>query len=413
MREKMDKYTNIFYCNPAAIGGIETFIYYIAQKYKEYDITVVYRYADEKQLKRLKKYVRCVRYNNQKIKCKKAFFNYNIDIIDNIEAEEYYQIIHGDYNAVNIPYKTDKRITKYLGVSKLVCNSFEKATGIKAELIYNPLKIEESQRILKLISATRLTPEKGAERIKKLANKLNEDNIPFEWQIFTNSNINFEIENVIIRKPKLNIINNMANADYLVQLSDTEGYCYSMVEALSVKTPVICTNMPVIKEIGINNENAYVLDMNMGNIDTEKIYNNIPIVKDYKAPKCSLINYLDKTKNKYEEEKKMKYKVEALDTYKKNNIEDAELKRIPEEGETFEVSKERLETLTGNNYYNIAFVKVLEEIKENEVEEIIEDEVETSEEDIVDEKEIKENEVIEVKVDKVNVTKKSTTRKKK
>ena len=114
MREKMDKYANIFYCNPAAIGGIETFIYYIAQKYKEYDITVVYRYADEKQLERLKKHVRCVRYNNQKIKCKKAFFNYNIDIIDNIEAEEYYQIIHGDYNAVNIPYKIDKRITKYL-----------------------------------------------------------------------------------------------------------------------------------------------------------------------------------------------------------------------------------------------------------------------------------------------------------
>ena len=401
----MDKYANIFYCNPAAIGGIETFIYYIAQKYKEYDITVVYRYADEKQLERLKKHVRCVRYNNQKIKCKKAFFNYNIDIIDNIEAEEYYQIIHGDYNAVNIPYKIDKRITKYLGVSKLVCNSFEKSTGIKAELIYNPLKIEQPQRILKLISATRLTVEKGAERIRILANKLNADNIPFEWQIFTNSNINFDIENVIIRKPKLNIINNIANADYLVQLSDTEGYCYSLVEALSVKTPVICTNMPVIAEIGINNENAYILNIDMSNIDTEKIYNNIPVIKDYKAPKCLLINYLDKTKNKYEEEKKMRYKVEALDAYKKNNIEDAELKRIPEVGEIFEVNKERVEILTGNNDYNIAFVKVLEEIKE--------DEIEIAEEDIIDGKELKENEVIDVKADKVNVTKKKTTRKKK
>lgn len=408
----MDKYKNIFYCNPAAIGGIETFIYYIAKKYKEYDITVIYRYADNKQLERLKKYVRCVRYNNQKIKCKKAFFNYNIDIIDNVEAEEYYQIIHGDYKAVDIPYKIDKRITKYLGVSKLVCNSFESETGIKAEPIYNPLEIEKPQKILKLISATRLTPEKGAERIKILANKLNESNIPFEWQIFTNFNIGLKIENVIIRKPKLNIINNIVDADYLVQLSDTEGYCYSLVEALSVGTPVICTNMPVIKEIGITSDNAYVLNMNMSNIDVEEIYNNIPVVKDYKAPKCFLINYLDKTKNKYEEEKKMKYKVEALDTYKKNNIEDAELKRTPEAGEVFEVNKERMETLTGNNSYNITFVKVIEEIKEITDEEIIESEVGISEEEIVDGKELKENEVIEVKASKVNVTKKNTRKKK-
>ncbi len=61
------------------------------------------------------------------------------------------------------------------------------------------------------------------------------------------------------------------------------------------------------------------------------------------------------------------YKVEALDTYKKLNAIDSELKRIPEEGEQFEVSKERLEVLLGKNKHNKAFVKLVhqEEKKEN------------------------------------------------
>lgn len=56
----------------------------------------------------------------------------------------------------------------------------------------------------------------------------------------------------------------------------------------------------------------------------------------------------------------MKVLVEALDTYKKNNIADEELKRAPETGEQFEVSKERLEVLLGNNPYKMAFVKIVE-----------------------------------------------------
>ena len=59
----------------------------------------------------------------------------------------------------------------------------------------------------------------------------------------------------------------------------------------------------------------------------------------------------------------MKVLVEALDTYKKNNIEDKELKRVPSAGEQFEVSKERLEVLLGNNAHNLVFVKIVEPAK--------------------------------------------------
>ena len=54
-------------------------------------------------------------------------------------------------------------------------------------------------------------------------------------------------------------------------------------------------------------------------------------------------------------------KVEALDTYEKLSVQDSELKQIPKKGEQFEVTKERLNVLLGNNGYNTAFVKLVEE----------------------------------------------------
>ena len=358
--------TNIFYVKSIGeIGGIETFLYYLSKLYKNYDMTIVYDYANREQLARLKKNVKCIKFNGQEIECEKAFFNYNLDIIDKVKAKEYYQIIHGDYKATGIQCNTNAKITKYLAVSKIAGESFYQETGIKPEVIYNPLNIDKPKKILKLISATRLTSEKGYNRMIKLAKEFSDKKIPFEWHVFTNKS-DIDSDFFIARKPKLNIINDIAEADYLVQLSDSEGYCYSIVEALSVKTPVICTNIPVLKEIGVNKNNSYILNMDMSNINVDKIYKEIPEVTNYKAPGCLLINYIDKIKSKYEEEKRMKYKVRALDTYKKMNVRDGQLDKVPEAGEEFIVNADRLEVLSGNNSYEVKFVEVVEKIEETE-----------------------------------------------
>ena len=57
-------------------------------------------------------------------------------------------------------------------------------------------------------------------------------------------------------------------------------------------------------------------------------------------------------------------KVEALDTYEKYNVTDAGLGRVPKSGEQFEVTKERLNVLLGNNDSGRVYVKVVEPIKE-------------------------------------------------
>lgn len=60
-------------------------------------------------------------------------------------------------------------------------------------------------------------------------------------------------------------------------------------------------------------------------------------------------------------------KVRALKTYKEKNIQDSELKRIPEEGEIFEVEEERAKKLLGDNPFKVAFIELLDKPKEKEV----------------------------------------------
>lgn len=60
----------------------------------------------------------------------------------------------------------------------------------------------------------------------------------------------------------------------------------------------------------------------------------------------------------------MRYIVEALNTYEKRNISDGVLKRVLKEGNRFEVDKERLDVLLGDNPHKLTFVKLVKEIKE-------------------------------------------------
>ena len=177
---EQEYYTNIFYFYYLnKIGGVETFFYEIAKKYCDNDITVFYSYGDLKQIQRLKKYIRVIKYTGQNIKCKKAFFNYNLKPIDNIEAEKYYEIIHANYKDLGIHPNVHNKINEYIGVSQSVCDVFTELTGLPCTLCYNPITIEKPKRVLYLISATRLTREKGKDRILKLAKALDNAGIPY------------------------------------------------------------------------------------------------------------------------------------------------------------------------------------------------------------------------------------------
>ena len=267
-----------------AIGGVETYCYQMGKKYgKDYDITLFYKSGDSTMLKKIAENVRTIRWHDgDKVICDVFIFGYAHEILNNIEAKLYVQTFHADYINRHLNPCHDKRITHRFAVAentaKGIRDHFDWAKDIQT--MYNPYVPEKPRKVLNLISATRLTPEKGYKRMIQLADALDKAGIPFHWDIYTDDTRNTFNKSVAIMPQRLDILDFIAKADYLVQLSDTEGYSYSIVEALSVGTPIICTAFAVAEEQGIvNGKNGFILPMSMENLPIDAIYKGVKRVK--------------------------------------------------------------------------------------------------------------------------------------
>jgi len=337
----MIEHENIFYIRDISpLGGVETFIWEMVKKYQHYDIAVVYKTADAKQLARLKQYCMCYQHINQKIRCKVAIINWDTSIIDFIEeGADIYQVIHGDYTNPAYTWKpyTHNRIKQYIGVTKYVADGFKKMMKCDNTIFgYNPLTINEEEKMLVLVSATRLSPIKGKERMQRLANALDYAGIKYIWYVFTNDANALRSPNVVYMKPRLDVGRWINIADYVVQLSDTEACSYTINEALYRNIPVIVTPLPYLEEIGVKDGiNAWVLNFDCSNM--EHIINNINNKPKFIFKHLQDIydDLLSHKPSHFKEDKIMKVKVEALDTYEKFNITDSELGKVPRTGEHF------------------------------------------------------------------------------
>ena len=350
---------NVFFVsNFNVIGGVETYIYELARKYDDYDIVVVYKTGDENQIRRLKKHVRVVKYEGQNIKCKRAFFNYETSIIDNIEADEYFQVIHAMFKTQGLHPRVNSKITKYLCVSKGAGEEWEELTGFKPIPCRNPLTFtkEEKEPALLLISATRLTKEKGKNRMIKLASLLDEAKINYLWFIFTNDKEKINNPNIIYIEPRLNIrpfIASIKGKGYGVQLSDCEGDCYFTRECEALGVPLIVTPIPSFKEQGlVDGENCYYVPFDMEDIDINKIASTIPEYEGYIGEDI-WNKQLIKGESQYKKDLNTKVKVKSVVAFT-----DIELnKKLPKDYE-YEVNKVRAEDLV-----NKGLVEIKEVIK--------------------------------------------------
>ena len=376
-------YSNIFYFRRIAkIGGTEQFLYEIAKKYKDLDITVFYDEADPYQLQRLRKYIRCLkRKKGQIIKCKKAFFNFNIDMINDVEAEEYIFVSHANYEELGYkPPIENPKLNTFIGVSQFATdklNEYGKKLGldIKAIKCYNPLTLESVNKVPIIVSACRLDDKvKGGQRTLKLIEALDryceKHNRQYLWLIFTNkTNIPISSPNVVYMKPRVDVRPYIAMADWVAQLSnDMETYCYTTNEANGYGVPIITTPLSVYKELPVTDNERIILDWDCKNVDeiARLIFEKKVKPFKYNPPEDEWDKMLVKNKSTYEEEKKMKVKVEALDTYEKFNVTDNGLGRIPKAGEQFIVTKERLNVLLGDNDSGRVYVKIVEPVEEEE-----------------------------------------------
>ena len=185
---------------------------------------------------------------------------------------------------------------------------------------------------------------------------LNAAKIPYLWIIFTNDSRAIKNENIIYMPPRLNIIDYIANADMLVQFSDCEAYCYSVVEALSVGTPVLVTDLPVYHEIGLKNgENGFLVDFNLSNLNITDIYNKALKFK-YQPKEDNYKNILDNTPSTYKKELQTFVKVKPIKTYFDLEV----LKWLNENTEPFLVNLVRAKYLEKKK-----LVKILNETIDN------------------------------------------------
>lgn len=143
----------------------------------------------------------------------------------------------------------------------------------EGEVIYNPL-IKASKKALMLVSATRIPAAdkgKNAERMLKLAKMLNDAKIPFIWFNFSDAPLQNAPKGFVNVGTVQDLQPYIAKADYLVQLSDHEGFGLSVLEALLNQTACICTPFETTKELGlIDGVNGYIVPYNM-NFDVNKL----------------------------------------------------------------------------------------------------------------------------------------------
>ena len=351
----------IYFPSFNSVGGVETFCYEMGLKYgKDFDITVLYRNGDKDMLAHIAEVCRVVKYHpGDRIVCDVFIFGYGWeqDMFDNLEAKEIIQTFHADYVCRHLNPCNNGRITKRFGVADNTTNGIRDHYPWAKDIVtmYNPYTVKKPKKVLNLISATRLTAEKGYDRMVKFADALDKAGIPFQWTVFTCNPVKFPNKSVCVMPHRLDILDFIANADYLVQLSDTEGYSYSIVEALSVGTPVICTEFPVAGEQGvINGKTGFILPFDMSEIPVDAIYKGVK--KFICVPRETHYDeVLSPGECDYDEVMKADVRVRATRSYN-----DLELGRIVYVGEEFVTSYERADHLE-----DIKFAKIVGEVGEN------------------------------------------------
>ena len=265
----------VLYCEFAnMIGGISTFLYNTCQHLKEhYDILVLYDRFDPMQCDRLRKAARVMKNDLQRsIVCDTIILNRLTDKIPpNVTYKKSIQVCHACRQKVIMlhPENTDYLVN----VSKASKDSWGEIAE-NGTVIHN-LSYPEAKELL-LVSATRMgVSDKGKndQRIRTLARMLNEKGIPFVWLNFSDKGLPDPPANFINMSARANIQTFIKKADYLVQLSDEEAYSMSILEALTLNTPILATPFASLFEEGFEDGiNGYVIPFDM-KFDVEKILN--------------------------------------------------------------------------------------------------------------------------------------------
>lgn len=175
----------------------------------------------------------------------------------------------------------DEIIPEYKSKSKLVYNTFNYEDIIEKSTEFNPYEDIDDSKI-KLVTVGRIANEqKRMDRIVKVCTKLREKGIHnYIWHIVGDGPDAEKLKsrvieeglsnNIVFVGKKSNPFPYIKYADCLVMTSEYEAYGMTLVEALTVETPVITTNHIAAKEIVEEGINGFIAENNSESI-AEKV----------------------------------------------------------------------------------------------------------------------------------------------
>lgn len=297
-RRKKGKTILVLLREIAKVGGIETACYNLAKTFSERKLVFIAPYIDPEQAIRIANYADVVVDDREQTYEGDVAIYMNYDGIGKYKgrttARKCYHLIHSDWQGLkkypqwkSFQLEVDKSIDKVVAVSetakKGLLTAFNKP--IKSEVVPNilcPPNPDENFRIFLFLSRT--TEEKGLDVLAKMAMKFAQAGKEFLFIITGNQArlLGRGAEKEALRSHAMfmpqspNNIGLISKADYLVQLSSNESYCYSVREALQRQTPVIATRIPEFTKLVKEGKNGYLVNNDLSDLDIDRIFNERP-----------------------------------------------------------------------------------------------------------------------------------------
>lgn len=259
-------------------------------------------------------------------------------VADKINASKKIAWINCDYTATLYDKKMDEgfydKFNKIIAVSENgkqsiinVNKKYEKKIEVIRDIVDSKLirkmskeKIKKfDKKYINILTVARLViTYKGYDILIKTAELLKKNNYKFKWYVIGDGPDKKEIEKlirhhnlideVILLGSKDNPYPYMKECDIYVQTSRKEGFGLTVIEAKTLKKPIVCTNFNSAKEIINNNIDGLIV-----NIDHISIFEGIKkYIKDTefkrkvqsnlnKLNECSLSNDINKIKRLIED----------------------------------------------------------------------------------------------------------------
>lgn len=281
-RKEEVSFDNIVYVGTYCCGTFNGYISWLINIGKSFsdkhNICVVYDKIIPVTLARFNEYFDCFEYSNQflfscsNLICTYSTYFYPHNIVYSGESLMFIHGLMSDYP--NACHFSDDIYDRYVAVSKIASL---KAKGYfptdNIEAILNPYVLEKEavRPHLKLVSAQRSAAGKGLDKIDKFAKILDALEIPYTWNCFTDKYQGTNRGGLIYRQPVTNVVDYVQDADYVVLLSNSESFAYTLIEGLVSRVKVITTPLEICSELKIvDGENGFIVPFeyfNDGNED--------------------------------------------------------------------------------------------------------------------------------------------------